>query len=196
MQNRKPGSETRSGNTFQDDVRPPARAEPGGEAIQKALTTAIRAAQADFGTVQQYDSAEDCLRIVASCGFPDQVLNLFQMVRRDTNSTCAAALTQRMRVVVGNIAASYLFVGTRELAALQQAGVAAAHSTPIIVDNGQLWGVLTVHFRRPWEDTQYDPTPMERVAVRFAECLKDGAPQQTFAYRNAEGSDTRTFQRR
>ncbi|MGY3362455.1 hypothetical protein ACVWZK_009118 [Bradyrhizobium sp. GM0.4] len=119
--------------------------------------------------MQQYDSAEDCLRIVASYGLTDQALTLFRIVRRGTNSTCAAALRQRMRVVVGNIAASYLFVGTRELTALQEAGVAAAHSTPIIVDNGQLWGVLTVHFRRAWEDAQYDPTPMERIAARFAE---------------------------
>ncbi|WP_439363451.1 MEDS domain-containing protein [Bradyrhizobium sp. DASA03005] len=141
---------------------------------------AVRAAQADFGTVQRYDSAEDCLRIVASCGFPDQALNLFQTVRRDTHSTCAAAFTQRMRVVAGNIASSYLFVGTSELAALQQAGVAAAHSTPIIVDDGRLWGVLTVHFREPREDAEYDPTPMERVAVRFAERLKDRTPEQTF----------------
>ena len=169
MQNRKPGSEARSGKNFQDDILPPTRTEPGGEALQKILMTAIGAAQADSGTVQQYDSAGDCLRIVASYGLPDQALTLFRIVHRDTNSTCAAALTQRMRVVVGNIAASYLFVGTRELTALQKAGVAAAHSTPIIVDNGQLWGVLTVHFRAPLANAQYDPTPMERAAARFAE---------------------------
>jgi len=164
--------------------------------LEKVLAAAIRAAQADFGTVQQYDSAEDCLRIVASYGLPDQALTLFRTVRRDTNSTCAAALTQRMRVVVGNIATSYLFVGTRELTALQEAGVAAAHSTPIIVDNGQLWGVLTVHFRQPFADARYDPTPMERVGARFAECLADGVPQQPLSYRDTQGSDTRTFQRR
>jgi hypothetical protein len=196
MQNRKLGLEARSGKTFQDGNRPPARAEHGGEAMQKVLMNAIRAAQADFGTVQQYNSAEDCLTIVASCGFPDQALNLFQTVRRDTNSTCAATLQKRMRTVVGNIAASYLFVGTSELAALQEAGVAAAHSTPIIVDNGELWGVLTVHFRRPWEGIDYDPTPMERVAVRFAECLKDEATQQIFPDRDAQRTDIRTFERR
>ncbi|MGY3371438.1 hypothetical protein ACVWZL_008563 [Bradyrhizobium sp. GM2.4] len=196
MQNHEPGSEARSGKSFQDDIHPPARAEPGGEALQKVLATAIGATQADFGTVQQYDSAEDCLRIVASYGLTDQALTLFRIVRRGTNSTCAAALRQRMRVVVGNIAASYLFVGTRELTALQEAGVAAAHSTPIIVDNGQLWGVLTVHFRRAWEDAQYDPTPMERIAARFAERLKAGVPQQTLSYRDAEGSDSLTLQRR
>ena len=185
MQNRQPGSEARSGKTFQNGINPPARAGRSDEPIRETLMNAIRAAEADFGTVQRYDSAEDCLRIVASCGFPDQALDLFRIVRRDTNSTCAATLKKRMRTVVGNIAASYLFVGTSELAALQEVGVAAAHSTPIIVDNGRLWGVLTVHFRQPWEDAEYDPTPMERIALHFAECLKDGTPEQTTPDRDA-----------
>lgn len=185
MQNRQPGPEPRSRQTSEDGINPRTSVGRGGEPMHEFLMNAIRAAQADFGTVQQYDSAEDCLTILASCGLPDQTLNLFQTVRRDTHSTCAAALRQRMRVAVGNIATSYLFVGTSELAALQQVGVAAAHSTPIIVDNGRFWGVLTVHFRQPWEDSEYDPTPMERVAVRIAECLKDRAPEQTLADRDA-----------
>lgn len=173
LQNREPGFEARPGNNIQDGINPLVRAECSAEALHDVLRIAIGAAQADFGTVQHYDSTEDCLKVVASYGFPDQALSLFQIVRRDTNSTCAATLKQRMRTIVGNIAASYLFVGTSELAALQRAGVAAAHSTPIIVDNGLLWGVLTVHFREPRLDADYDPTPMERVATRFAECLKE-----------------------
>ncbi|MBR1168983.1 MEDS domain-containing protein [Bradyrhizobium liaoningense] len=185
MQDRQPGSEARSGKTFQDGINPLTRAGRGDESMQEVLIRAIKAAQADFGTVQRYDSAEDCLRIVANCGFPDEALNLFRIVRRDTNSTCAATLKKRMRTVVGNIAASYLFVGTSELEALQEVGVAAAHSAPIIVDKGRLWGVLTVHFRQPWEDAEYDPTPMERVAVRFAKRLKDRTSEQTFSDRDA-----------
>ncbi|QOG23441.1 GAF domain-containing protein [Bradyrhizobium sp. SEMIA] len=185
MQNRQPGSEARSGKTFQDGNNPLTRAGRGDEPMQEVLISAIGAAQADLGTVQRYDSAEDCLRIVASCGFPDEALNVFRIVRRDTNSTCAATLRKRMRTVVGNIAASYLFVGTSELVALQEVGVAAAHSAPIIVDKGRLWGVLTVHFRQPWEDAEYDPAPMERVAVRFAERLKDRTSEQTFSDRDA-----------
>ena len=114
MQNREPGSEARSGETFQDGIDPLARAERGAEAMNELLMNAIRAAQADFGTVQQYDSTVDCLRIVASCGFPDQALSLFQIVRRDTNSTCAATLKRRMRigtrVVVGLQTTALLFM--------------------------------------------------------------------------------------
>jgi GAF domain-containing protein len=185
MQNRETGSEARPGKRLRDGITPLVGTERDAAALHEVLRIAIRAAQADFGTVQQYDSTEDCLRVVANFGFNDQALSLFQIVRRDTNSTCAATLKHRMRTVVGNIAASYLFVGTSELAALQRAGVAAAHSTPIIVDNSRLWGVLTVHFRKPREDADYDPIPMEQVAARFAECLKEKARQQTFPDRDA-----------
>lgn len=173
MQNRDPGSEVRPGKQLEDVINRLVRAKPGAEALREVLGMAVGDAHADFGTVQQYDSTEDCLKIVASCGFTDQALDLFQIVRRDTNSTCAATLRQRMRTVVGNIAASYLFVGRSELGALQRAGVAAAHSAPIIVENGRLWGVFTVHFREPWRHADYDPAPMERVAARFAEHLKE-----------------------
>lgn len=101
MQNREPGFEARPGNNIQDGINPLVRAECSAEALHDVLRIAIGAAQADFGTVQHYDSTEDCLKVAASYGFPDQALSLFQIVRRDTNSTCAATLKQRMRTIVG-----------------------------------------------------------------------------------------------
>jgi len=80
--------------------------------LSEVLDATIMAAGADMGTLQRFDDDEDCLRIVASRGFPDHVLKYFEIVRRDSHTSCGAALKRRMRVVVDDVSTSYLYVGT------------------------------------------------------------------------------------
>jgi GAF domain-containing protein len=78
-------------------------------------------------------------------------------VRRDTNTTCAVALTRRMRVFVEDVSTSYLFVGTRELDLLSADG---------------LWGVLTTHFRQPQTESDFNHALLDRLAVQIADSLE------------------------
>jgi GAF domain-containing protein len=139
--------------------------------LHDVLDVAIEVAAADMGTLQRYDRANDCLQIVASEGFAEGSLKPFEIVRRNTNSTCAAAFTRRMRVIVDDVTTNYIFVGTKELELMQVAGIAAAHSTPIIASSGRLCGVFTTHFREPQRETRYDPAPLDRLAVHLADHL-------------------------
>jgi GAF domain-containing protein len=143
-----------------------------GADLLPVLDIAIRMTGADMGTVQRFDERTDCLTIVASRGFSNEALTFFSTVRRDTNTTCAATLTQRMRVFVGDVSTSYLFVGTRELDMLRANGIAAAQSTPLISSNGRLWGVFTTHFRKPQMESEFDPVPLDRLAVEVANTLE------------------------
>jgi GAF domain-containing protein len=140
--------------------------------LHEILDVAIEVAGADMGTLQCFDETDDCLRIVASRGFPDHALKHFEIVRRDSNSSCAAALKRRMRVIVDDVATSYLFVGRPELDLMREIGVAAAHSTPLIGPSGRLWGVFSTYFRQPQPETRYDPAPLDRLAVSLADCLE------------------------
>jgi GAF domain-containing protein len=154
-----------------------------GANLLRVLDIAIGITGADMGTVQRFDEAADCLRIVASRGFSSEALSFFGVVLRDTNTTCAAALTRRMRVFVEDVSTSYLFVGTRELDVLRAHGIAAAQSTPLISSNGRLWGVFTTHFREPQIESEFDHAPLDRLAVQVADSLeqREGlAPGQQF----------------
>jgi GAF domain-containing protein len=142
------------------------------ELLHRTLDIAIEVAGADKGTLQRLDAESGCLKIVASRGFSDEVLKYFETVDRNTNTTCAAALKRRMRVVVNDVATSYLFVGTPVLEIMRAADVAAAHSTPIIGSSGRLWGVFTVHFCHPQPSDRYDPTPLDRLAVLLADFVE------------------------
>lgn len=144
--------------------------------LDKDLTTVLDIAMgitgADMGTLQRFDESADDLKLVAGRGFSGQTLNFFGIVRRHTNSTCAAAFTQRMRVFVEDISTSYLFVGTRELDMLSAEGVAAAQSTPLISSTGRLWGVISTHFRTAQTESAFNHAPLDRLAVRIADSLQ------------------------
>ena len=103
-----------------------------------------------------------------SRGFAAEFLKYFETVHPHSNTTCAAALMRRMRVVVDDVSTSYLFVGTPELDIMRSVNVAAAHSTPIISRSGRLWGVVTTHFHHTQALDRYDPTLLDRLAVNLA----------------------------
>lgn len=144
--------------------------DPGSD-LMPVLDIAIGMTGADMGTLQRFDEKNDCLELVASRGFSQQSLSFFGTVRRDTNTSCAAALTRRMRVFVEDIPTSYPFVGTRELAMLSAGGVAAVQSTPLISSNSRLRGVLSTHFRATQKESAFDLAPLDRLAVQIADRL-------------------------
>ena len=143
-----------------------------GADLLRVVDIAIAITHADMGTLQRFDEKADCLTIAASRGLSGKVLTFFSVVRRDNNTTCAAALTRRMRVFVEDVSTSYLFVGTRELDVLRADGIAAVQSTPLISSNGRLWGVFTTHFREPQIESEYDHAPLDRLAVQVANTLE------------------------
>jgi GAF domain-containing protein len=138
--------------------------------LQGILDLAIEVSGANKGTLQRFDEAADCLRIVASRGFTNHGLNF---LARDTNTSCAAVLKQRMRVIVSNISTSYLYVGRPELYVLRSLDIAAVHSTPIINCSGRLLGVFSVQFRQPLVESRYDPSPLDDIAAFAAERLDE-----------------------
>lgn len=149
-------------------------AEDPGSDLMPLLDIAIAMTGADMGTLQRFDEGSDCLELVASRGFSTQALSFFGIVRRDTNTSCAAAFTRRMRVFVEDISTSYLFVGTRELAMLSAGGVAAVQPTPLISSNGRLCGVPSTHFRATQKESTFDLAPLDRLAVQIADSLDHG----------------------
>jgi hypothetical protein len=97
-------------------------------------------------------------------GIPVHALKHFEIVRRDSNSPCAAALKRRMRVIVDDVSTSYLMVGTPELDLMREVGVAAVYSTPLIrrgAEPRQCLGTIPLRRANP---SQQRPT--RRIAGR------------------------------
>ncbi len=143
----------------------------------EVLDAAIEIAGAHMGVMYRFDEERDRLRIVASQGFSDRLLKYFAVVRRDANTTCAAAFAQRIRVAVDDVVASPFFRGRSERDVMSELGIAAAHSTPIIGASGRFWGVFTMHFRAPQVPESYDPLMLDLIAIELANCLDRVASQ-------------------
>lgn len=141
--------------------------------LMAMLDIAIRLTGANMGTLQRYDDHTNSLKLVAGRGFSSHTLGFFGIVRRDTNSSCAAAFTQRMRVFVEDIATNYLFVGTPELDMLSAEGVKAVQSTPLISSSGRLRGMVSTHFHKAQTESAFDHAPLDRLAVRIADSLEE-----------------------
>jgi GAF domain-containing protein len=147
--------------------------------LGEVVDVAMEMTGADMGTLQRFDEENDWLEMTASRGFTAEALASFRIVRRDTNTTCAVALTRRMCVFVEDISTSYLFVGTPELEALRRAGTAAVQSTPVISSTGRFWGVISAHFRAPRAESTVDQSALNRLARQVADCLeqREGAAE-------------------
>ncbi|GIE99734.1 hypothetical protein Ari01nite_71990 [Paractinoplanes rishiriensis] len=115
---------------------------------QAILQTAVTAGGADRADLQLYDRSAAALRLVAQHGFTAEFLTFFATVDTSTPTACAAAMSTRRPVVVHDITFSPVFAGQPTLEPLLAAGSRAVTSYPLIT-RGELFGVLSFHYRRP-----------------------------------------------
>ena len=147
-----------------------------GTFLQQVVDAAIDFTDADMGNIQPLDHRTGSLKIAASRGFAAPFLEFFESVTFHSNSACGAALTTRQRVIVENVAASPLFVGTPALDVMLAAEARAVHSTPLISQCDRFWGVLSTHWRRPQTETGYDVALLDFLALQIAEQMERPQP--------------------
>src|SRR4051812_4183222 len=108
-----------------------AQAKDADLLLREALDAAIDIAGADMGNIQLLEPANGSLKIGASRGFSAPFLDFFATVSAHTNSACGATLVNRMRIMVEDVATSYLFVATPALDIMLVANARGVHSTPL-----------------------------------------------------------------
>src|SRR3546814_12408895 len=101
-----------------------------------------------MGNIQLLDRETGVLKIAASRGFDAPFLTFFETVH-ENDAACGTALKRGERIVVEDVEASAIFLGTPALDVLLAAGVRAVQSTPLFSRSGRLWGVLSTHWRDP-----------------------------------------------
>jgi PAS domain S-box-containing protein len=117
--------------------------------LDDIMEAAILAAEADKGTLQLIRPDSEALEIVAQCGFDQSFIDFFSSVSHGSAAVCAAAFQKGERVIVEDVMASPIFVGTPALDMQLTAGVRAVQSTPLINRRGEMIGVLSTHWSKP-----------------------------------------------
>jgi len=130
--------------------------------LDQALETAMSLLRADRGNVQIADPATGALRIAAQAGFSAEFLEYFAVVD-DEASACGRAATNLAQIVIPDVTTEPGFAAHRDIAAAS--GFRAVQSTPLIDSAGVLRGVLSTHYREPYQPPAHDLEVMRRLGL-------------------------------
>ncbi|HEX8141570.1 MAG TPA: ATP-binding protein [Pyrinomonadaceae bacterium] len=141
--------------------------------IESVLAEVLRAAMAVQGTslglLSLCDPQRDGLALKVSSGFDEEFLKHIEFVPSGEGA-CGTCYEQRGQVVVEDVETDPVFDAYRDAA--RAAGFRACHSTPLITRNGNIIGVLSVHFLHPHRPQEREMRLMDlyaRMAADFIE---------------------------
>ena len=138
--------------------------------LDEILDAAIEITEGDFGTLQLADG--DHQVIVAQRGFSPAFLRFFDRVSHETTAVCGAALRSQSRVIVEDVSEDPLFRGTPARDVLLNEGVRAVQSTPLVGTGGDVYGILTTHFRSRKRPSDRSLRFLDLVASRAGQVLE------------------------
>ena len=147
----------------------------------------ILVALADFhgarrGLLTLFDTASGTLGIDASTGFtPDAIARLMQT--RGIDGACAICCALRERTVIADMDAAEVDPGLRALAS--EEGFRAVHATPLIGQDGEVIGALSIHLDMPHVPTERERT-LADICARKAATFVERARAQA-AYQESQG---------
>lgn len=140
--------------------------------LHRSLAVSISAQGGDMGTIQVVDDY-GALRIVAQRGFGKDFLKHFRTVRASDNSACARAYRTASAVSIADIREDAGFAPHRGIA--EAAGFRAVQSAPLVKSDGNVNGVLSVHYKAVL------PKPDWRLQTLYASALRASVILDNFA---------------
>jgi PAS domain S-box-containing protein len=140
-------------------------------ALQAILETLVEVHNADFGMLSLYDAATQCLSPAASFGFDAAALAALANVPIGTNEgACGSAFATKERAVIEDVETDARFECYVALA--RETGFRAVHCTPILTQQGDALGVLSVHFKRARRPTDTEIQLADLCARHAADAME------------------------
>jgi hypothetical protein len=142
------------------------------EQLDFALSAALRIT-GDIGNVQLFDPLRCSLRIASQCGFGDDFLSFFGETH-EAEAACGTALLRGARVIVEDVAADPIFIGTEACQVMLAAGARAVQSTPLRSSSGAPLGIISTHYHQPTRPSDADLRIIDRLARQTASLIENG----------------------
>ena len=143
--------------------------------LQEIMEAAVIIVGAQKGTLQLVEG--DSLAIVAHHGHDRPFLDFFAKAE-NVASVCGEATKRGERVVVEDVEASPLFIGTPSLPVLRNAGVRAVQSTPLVSRQGELLGILTTQWGVPYTPDEHDLWRIDLLARQAADMIEQARAEK------------------
>jgi signal transduction histidine kinase/DNA-binding response OmpR family regulator len=144
--------------------------------LNEMLEAAIELSHADMGHIQLLE--QGALKIVAQRGFEAPFLEFFGVVQGGL-AACGAALQQGKRVIVEDVSASEIFVGTPAQPVMLAANARAVQSTPLVNRSGEILGMFSTHYRAPYRPSDHELRLLDVLARQAADLFERKRAEQT-----------------
>lgn len=148
---------------------------PAQSAYQRFLDAAVAVAGSDAASVQVYDEELGGLRLAGWRGFHPASAVFWQVVVPESASTCGMALVTGDRVVVPDLEAEEALAGSEDLDEYRRSGLRAVQSTPLVVDDGGVVGMISMHWSAPHQPSAAE---LRRIDSLARECAAAVARQR------------------
>jgi signal transduction histidine kinase len=159
------------------------------EALQRLVAAAVALHGADQGHVQLFDREARRLQIVAHSGCAAPFLARFASMPLDDPSAFAAVLRTREIAQIPDVVEHETDPSLRRLAV--EAGYRGLQATPLINREGELLGVLSVHFHDPHRFTERDLQLSTLLGRQAADLLAARLHQVEVSASKVETSEVR-----
>jgi len=145
----------------------------------KVMDAAATMLGADYASIQTKVPAQAALQLLGERGFAPEATAFWQRVEAGSGSTCGQALSSGQRIIVPDVERNEQLAGTEDLRHMRICGIRAVQSTPLVSRSGACIGMLSTHWRRPYQPpdralrlldvvASHVAALMERVAVEEA----------------------------
>ncbi len=139
---------------------------------EQILDTSVAIMDADFASIQMFVTERGELRLLGHRGFNPRAATFWEWVRPGSESTCGIALRTGKRVIASDIGTCDFMAGSEDRETYLQAGIRAVQTTPLYSRSGDLLGMLSTHWRKPYEPSPRKLTAMDILARLAADLIE------------------------
>jgi PAS domain S-box len=156
---------------------------------EKILDAAIAIMRSDYGSMQMLYPERGSggeLRLLAFRGFNPYAAKFWEWVRADSESTCGQALRTGRRAIAPDVERCDFMAGTDDLATYLHTGIHAVQSTPLLSRSGKILGMISTHWREPYQPSERDLLLLDILARQAADLLERRQAEEAVRQRTAQ----------
>ncbi|QLG64076.1 GAF domain-containing protein [Halorarum salinum] len=150
---------------------------------EEFLEATITIMDADFGSLQKFDSDRNELRLLAHEGFDPDAAEFWKWVDPESSSTCSVALETDQRVVVSDVETCEFMADTGDLEMYLRNDIRAVQTTPLISRSGTTVGMISTHWRTPHEPSEDTLHLLDLLARQAADLIERTQAEQALRER-------------
>lgn len=163
---------------------------PQSNDYEKIVDEAVALMHSDYASLQMLFPERGSggeLLLLAFRGFNPQAAQFWEWVRADSKSTCGLALRDKTRVVAPDIAGCDLMADSEDQQTYLQTGIHACQTTPLIGHAGNVVGMVSTHWRTPYQPSEKDFQLFDALVKQAADLLESCQSQAGMPSRPISG---------